>query len=109
MPAVVETFADTMNRLGDPDALPEAGYAPGVRPHVNAHVHLPPNFTAFETVAQALDLAGAQGVGVLGASNYYDYAVYAEFADQARQHGVFPRCSGWRSSRSLTRWSMRAC
>jgi hypothetical protein len=53
----------------------------------NAHIHLPPNFSAFETVEQAVDLAAAQGVRVLGVSNYYDYAVYDDF-----------RCMGWRSS-----------
>jgi hypothetical protein len=63
---------------------------PTARPRVNAHVHLPPNFTAFETTAQALALAEAQGVRVLGASNYYDYHVYTEFAAQAARHGVFP-------------------
>lgn len=90
MPATAETFAETMKTLGDPDALRAADSAPGVRPLVNAHVHLPPNFTAFETTAQALELADAQGVGVLGASNYYDYDVYGEFADEARRRGVFP-------------------
>lgn len=72
MPTATENFAET------------------TRPLVNAHVHLPPNFTAFETTAQALELAAAQGVGVLGASNYYDYAVYGDFAEEARRHGVFP-------------------
>lgn len=58
--------------------------------HNNAHVHLPPNFTAFDTVEQAVDLAAAQGVRVLGASNYYDYGVYRDFAALARDRGVFP-------------------
>ena len=59
-------------------------------PLVNAHIHLPPNFTAFETVTQAVELADAAGVRVLGASNYYDYSVYAEFAGLAGQRGIFP-------------------
>lgn len=60
------------------------------RQKVNAHVHLPPNFSAFGSVRQVLDLAGEQGIGVLGASNYYDYEVYGEFATLARQRGIFP-------------------
>ena len=57
---------------------------------VNSHIHLPPNFTAFETVAQAVELASAQDIRVLGVSNYYDYSVYTEFAALAGQHGIFP-------------------
>lgn len=56
----------------------------------NAHIHLPPNFSAFESVEQALTLAQEQGVGVLGASNYYDYTVYKAFAEGARQRSIFP-------------------
>lgn len=87
MSETVENFAGMMDRIGD---LDPARDAPASRPLVNAHVHLPPNFTAFETTAQALELAAAQGVGVLGASNYYDYAVYGDFAAEARRHAVFP-------------------
>ncbi len=56
----------------------------------NAHIHLPPNFSAFDTVEQAVDLAAAQGVRVLGASNYYDYGVYRDFAALAAAKGIFP-------------------
>jgi hypothetical protein len=56
----------------------------------NAHFHLPPNFSAFESVAQAVELADKQGVAVVGASNYYDYDVYGDFAALARRHGIFP-------------------
>ncbi|MEN8126273.1 MAG: hypothetical protein ABFR90_00545 [Planctomycetota bacterium] len=56
----------------------------------NCHIHLPPNFSAFETVSQAVELAAEQGVKVLGAGNYYDYSVYREFVEQCRQKAVFP-------------------
>jgi hypothetical protein len=59
-------------------------------PRVNTHVHLPPNFSAFETVEKAVDLAADAGLQVLGSSNYYDFAVYARFAQSARSRGVFP-------------------
>lgn len=79
--------------LGAPEAL--SGQAQqddaasfGLR--VNAHIHLPPNFSAFDTVSQAVQLAAEQEVGVLGVSNYYDYSVYAEFADLASKRGIFP-------------------
>lgn len=84
---------DALCGLGSPEelaALAADGSAPAQRPAVNSHIHLPPNFSAFESVEQAVDLAGDQGVGVLGASNYYDYEVYGEFADRARRRGIFP-------------------
>lgn len=68
----------------------KAGLAPARRPKVNIHIHLPPNFSAFETVSQAVELAAKQGVGVLGVSNYYDYRVYDEFEKLAQRRGIFP-------------------
>jgi len=59
-------------------------------PLVNSHIHLPPNFSAFESVAQAVTLAAEQGIGVLGVSNYYDYTVYTDFAAQAAAQGIYP-------------------
>ena len=56
----------------------------------NGHIHLPPNFSAFTTPAQAVELAAEQGVQVLGATNYYNYTVYQTFASEAKARGVFP-------------------
>lgn len=93
MTAALDSFIQTMQGLGSPEALQrqaDAGLAPDVRPRSNAHVHLPPNFSAFETTRQAVELADAQDVRILGASNYYDYSVYGELAERARQYGIFP-------------------
>ena len=56
----------------------------------NAHIHVPPNFSAFDSVRHAVTVAAYQGVRVLGLSNYYDFAVYAEVAETCRQLGIFP-------------------
>jgi hypothetical protein len=56
----------------------------------NSHLHLPPNFSAFTTTQQAVDLAVAQGCRMVGVSNYYDYEIYADFAEAARRKNVFP-------------------
>jgi hypothetical protein len=66
------------------------GLAPARRPAFNTHIHLPPNFSAFESVRQAVDLAASQNVRVLGAGNYYDFSVYQDFASAARAKGIFP-------------------
>ncbi|HEY0866874.1 MAG TPA: hypothetical protein VGE01_05835 [Fimbriimonas sp.] len=63
------------------------------RPDVfNTHIHLPPNFSAFNTVDEALDQAAAEGCVLLGASNYYDFSVYEPFVSGARERGIHPSC-----------------
>jgi hypothetical protein len=71
-------------------ALAAAGTAPAVRPRGNSHIHLPPNFSAFESIEQAVALAAEQGVGVMGVSNYYYHDVYGEYVERARTCGIFP-------------------
>ena len=73
-------------------ALPSStGSAPpDGSPVSNAHIHLPPNFSAFESLGQAVDLASAQGLRVLGASNYYDYSMYSQFAARALARRIYP-------------------
>ena len=82
-----------LRNLGTPEqmrALAQQDYGPRPPPRVNAHIHLPPNFTAFESVQQAVSLAAEQGIGALGVSNYYDYEVYGTFVDCARRKRIFP-------------------
>lgn len=89
---VAEALAALRN-LGTPAelrALAERGYGPAERPRVNAHIHLPPNFSAFDSVAQAVRLAAGEQIGVLGVSNYYDFEVYGDFVEQARAGRIFP-------------------
>lgn len=85
----------TMTRIfGDmdaPDVLLTTDAVPRNSPlRINAHIHLPPNFSAFETTVQAVRLAKEQGINVLGVSNYYDYSVYGPFTELARESGIFP-------------------
>ena len=61
-----------------------------VYPIVNTHVHLPPNFSAFETPEAAISAAHAENVRVVGASNFHDQRVYRRFADAARAAGILP-------------------
>lgn len=56
----------------------------------NAHLHLPPNFSAFETVEQAVRLAHEQGLSLLCASNYYDHRIYEGFGRACLAKGIFP-------------------
>lgn len=57
-------------------------------PVVNTHVHFPPNFSAFTTVEDAIEVAVEEGVRAIGISNFYDQQVYARFAEQAGAAGI---------------------
>ncbi len=88
--------AQTLGALRDLGSVAEVrtlaakDFTPTSRPKVNAHIHLPPNFSAFTTVAQTVELAAKESIAVLGVSNYYDYNVYGDFGVLARGRGVYP-------------------
>lgn len=67
-----------------------ANGAPALDGAVNTHMHLPPNFCAFENVAEAARLAVEQKLRVAGMSNYYDFTVYAELARAIAPARIFP-------------------
>lgn len=81
-----------LRQLGTVDAITAQAESNPALPDIafNSHIHLPPNFSAFETVEQAVSLAAEQGVSVLGVGNYYDFSVYETFAQLARGSGIFP-------------------
>ncbi|MFC1765717.1 hypothetical protein ACFL6U_27040 [Planctomycetota bacterium] len=84
---------DVLRSLGSVEELKaaaEQGLGPATRPRLNTHIHLPPNFSAFESVEQAVATAADQDVTVLGVGNYYDYRVYGDFVQEAIKRGVFP-------------------
>ena len=93
MTTTASTPLSLLRDLGSPEELgllaeQDRARLPDLR--VNSHVHLPPNFSAFDRIAQPVELAAEQGVDVLGVSNYYDYAAYAPFTAAAAARGVFP-------------------
>lgn len=91
MRSAIDDATAPLRGLGDPDTLAaRAPEIPPFRPRVNAHIHLPPNFSAFDTVQQAVDRAAGEDVRVLGVSNYYDYSVYGDFAARAARENIFP-------------------
>lgn len=79
----------SIGTLDELRAAAEAGLAPASPPKCNSHMHLPPNFSAFDSVTQAVDLADAQDVRLVGVTNYYDYGVYNTFVAEAAQRGIF--------------------
>ncbi len=85
-----------ISKLSAPDGLQQIcddaqrGAALAAALRTNAHIHLPPNFSAFQSVDQAVELAAAQDVRILGASNYYDFSVYVRFAEKCLSNGIYP-------------------
>jgi len=93
MPETVREALDFLRGLGTVEELEEdvrRGPAPAGPLRHNTHVHLPPNFSAFSSVEQVVDLAAREGLAALGASNYYFYEVYGPFAALLRRKGIFP-------------------
>ncbi|MGD0862389.1 MAG: hypothetical protein ABSA21_06460 [Candidatus Limnocylindrales bacterium] len=76
--------------MGDGDRLTGDSDMGSGRPIVNTHVHLPPNFSAFDTVEQAVRVAATEGVAAVGTSNYHDFGVYPRFVTAAAEAGVVP-------------------
>ncbi|MHB8960067.1 MAG: hypothetical protein ACYDAN_10615 [Candidatus Limnocylindrales bacterium] len=56
----------------------------------NTHVHLPPNFSAFNDVEDAVAAAAAEGMRAIGGSNFFDLRVYRRLADAAHAAGMVP-------------------
>jgi len=57
---------------------------------VNNHIHTPYSFSAFETVTQAVRLAVAENIRILGINDFYVTDGYQEFCDECIDHGMFP-------------------
>ncbi len=88
--AVAHDPVAALKTLGDPEELWQRKVRSPGRIKVNAHIHIPPNFSAFQSVDEVLRRATAEGIGVVGVNNYYDFGVYEAFADLARSANVFP-------------------
>jgi hypothetical protein len=64
---------------------------PGNPPReVNAHLHTPYSFSAFQDIDQLFDLAGKEHLEVLGINDFFTTDGYHAFYEQARRSGIFP-------------------
>lgn len=57
---------------------------------VNAHMHTPYSFSAFESIPQALDMAKTEGVKVVGINDFYATEGYAEWAEECEKRDLYP-------------------
>ena len=57
---------------------------------VNAHLHTPYSFSAFEDIPQLFSLAQKENIGVAGINDFFVTDGYDEFATIALKNGIFP-------------------
>lgn len=57
---------------------------------VNAHLHTPYSFSAFDGVCQALDMAAKEGVKVVGINDFYSLDGYREWSEECGKRRLFP-------------------
>jgi len=57
---------------------------------VNNHIHTPYSFSAFDSVAEAVEMADAENIKVLGINDFYVADGHEEFIEACIEHGVFP-------------------
>ena len=57
---------------------------------VNAHMHTPFSFSAFESVDQAVEMAVKQNVRIIGINDFYTTSGYSSWADACMNYKAFP-------------------
>lgn len=57
---------------------------------VNAHLHTPYSFSAFSDLTQALDMAAAEGVTVVGINDFYTTSGYQSWAEECKKRKLYP-------------------
>lgn len=57
---------------------------------VNAHLHTPYSFSAFNDVPQALDMAESEGVKVVGINDFYSLDGYGQWSEECGKRRLFP-------------------
>jgi hypothetical protein len=59
-------------------------------PKINAHIHTPHSFSAFDNMEQPFEMANSEHIVVLGINDFYTTDGYDEFASLAKSRRIFP-------------------
>jgi hypothetical protein len=57
---------------------------------INAHLHTPHSFSAFTSIDEALDMAVAEGVKVVGINDFYTTAGYQAWSEGCKARNLYP-------------------
>jgi hypothetical protein len=79
-------------KMPDKSRLLSGASLPGENdiPEVNAHLHTPYSFSAFNSVQQAVEIAVAEGVKVAGINDFNTTDGYIEWSEECLKRGLFP-------------------
>ena len=81
-----------LEQFPDRQSLLEAN--PSMHPQfplkVNNHIHTPYSFSAFSSMEEAVKMAEAEGIKILGINDFYVTEGYGEFIEQSVKHRLFP-------------------
>ncbi len=72
------------------ELLSQYSESEGTTIDINAHIHTPYSFSAFQSIKQAVSLAKEEGVQVLGINDFNVTDGYLEFAKECLQANIFP-------------------
>ena len=59
-------------------------------PEINAHLHTPYSFSAFDSIEQIFKMATAEGIGVVGINDFFVTDGYEAFYKQSLHSKIFP-------------------
>lgn len=81
-----------LEQFPDRQSLLEAN--PSMHPQfplkVNNHIHTPYSFSAFSSMEEAVKMAEAEGIKILGINDFYVTEGYGEFIEKCVKHRLFP-------------------
>lgn len=65
-------------------------YAEGPLPEVNAHIHTPYSFSAFDNISQIFDMALREKIVAVGINDFFVADGYGPFCREALKNNIFP-------------------
>ncbi len=86
----MDKLKEKFSQLGEYKRLIERGKSFDFDFKYNSHIHLPPNFSTFNTIEEVVKKAKEEGIKVIGCSNYYDYSIYDVFVEKCFCNGIVP-------------------
>jgi hypothetical protein len=58
--------------------------------NVNAHIHTPYSFSAFDSIKTVFAMAKVENISVIGINDFFVTEGYEDFCSEALQHNIFP-------------------
>lgn len=79
-----------MSKITNTNHTPPPSPPEGVPLDVNAHLHTPYSFCAFDSIKQAVEMAKKEDLSVIGINDFYTTEGYNEWNALCRENGITP-------------------